>query len=166
MTHWRTFGRFNVVGGLGVAVQLGTLAGLTSGAGVHYLTATVVSLTVTLVHNFIWHCRWTWPDRAGGPAVAIAFARFVLANGVVPGAGNLATMAVLTGGLQVPPVAANVVAIALSGLLNYQLADRVVFVRDGGHAARTSAPTMSRRWRTPCSLRGPARVRLRARRPR
>jgi putative flippase GtrA len=57
----------------------------------------------------------------------------VAANGLVSIGGNLAAMAVLVGGAHVPVVPANVAAIALCGLANFWLADRLVFgprVRD------------------------------------
>lgn len=56
---------FNVVGGLGVVVQLSALAALTLEAGMHYLLATGLAVEIAVVHNFIWHQCWTWRDRAG-----------------------------------------------------------------------------------------------------
>ena len=63
---WRTFARFNVVGGLGIAVQLATLAVLVEGLGVEYLPATFAAVGAAITHNFVWHQRWTWRDRAPG----------------------------------------------------------------------------------------------------
>jgi putative flippase GtrA len=135
MTSWRRFGRFNVVGALGIGVQIGVLAALTGGLGLHYLAATVAAVGAALVHNFAWHHRWTWPDGTRRPRdVAAAFARFVLANGVVSLTGNVGVMAVLSGGLGVPVVAANAAAIAAAGLVNFWLAGRLVFAPAGARS--------------------------------
>ncbi len=125
---WRTFARFNVVGAIGIVVQLGTLALLTEVAGLPYLPATVLAVSTAIVHNFVWHLRWTWRDRAGSLGADRAFARFVMLNGAVSLVGNVAVMAALTGVAGLPPVPSNVASIAVSGLVNFWVADRVVFL--------------------------------------
>ena len=119
------FVKFNAVGVLGVAVQLGTLWLLTDVAAVHYLIATPVAVMLAVVHNFVWHRLWTWKDR--DVDVSCACARFLLANGFVSLAGNLGVMTALVSGAHVQPLAANAVAIVTSGLLNFWLGDAVVF---------------------------------------
>jgi putative flippase GtrA len=100
---------------------------------------------LAVAHNFLWHWRWTWRDRAipiaGVPA---AFARFAGANGVVSLAGNVWLMFVLVGVAGLPPVGANLVAIAACGLVNYRLGDRFVFRRAVSPAARMAGRTTSR----------------------
>jgi putative flippase GtrA len=119
------FVAFNIVGLGGVAVQLASLALLVAW-GVHYLPATAVAVNFSVVHNFLWHRRWTWRDR-GGSARA-TFVRFVLTNGAVSLAGNLGVMATLVDGAGMSPVAANLVSIAVCGLLNFWLGDAFVFI--------------------------------------
>jgi len=119
------FLRFNAVGALGVAVQLGSLWLLTGVAGVHYLIATPLSVALAVVHNFIWHTLWTWKDR--DVDLTQACVRFVLANGLLSIVSNLGVTAALVAGAHAHPVVANVVAIATSGLLNFWLGDAVVF---------------------------------------
>lgn len=137
---WLTFARFNVVGALGIAVQLAVIALLTTVAGMPYLPATAIAVGAAIAHNFVWHVRWTWQTPARSrTALQRAFTRFVLANGAVSMAGNLAVMAALAGAAGIPPVPANVVAIAASGVLNFVLADRWVF-RNPGASARWPAP--------------------------
>jgi dolichol-phosphate mannosyltransferase len=127
---WRTFARFNVVGGLGIAVQLATLAVLVEGLGVAYRPATLAAVGAAIAHNFVWHQRWTWRGRAPGVRPALtAFGRFVAANGLVSITGNVAVMAVLTGQAGVPALPANAVSIAMCGLVNFWLGERVVFRR-------------------------------------
>ena len=121
----RRFLRFNAVGALGVGVQLVSLWLLTSVGAVHYVVATAVAVMLAVVHNFVWHCLWTWRDR--DVHLLRAGARFVLTNGLLSIAGNLGVTTAPVAGAHVPPVAANAVAIATSGLLNFWLGDVVVF---------------------------------------
>jgi putative flippase GtrA len=55
--------KFNLVGAVGMAVQLGTLAAINRLAPGHYMIATAVALEITLLHNFVWHLHYTWRDR-------------------------------------------------------------------------------------------------------
>ena len=57
--------KFNAVGGMGILVQLGALALLKSGLHLDYLPATALAVEVTVLHNFLWHERFTWADRCG-----------------------------------------------------------------------------------------------------
>jgi len=59
------FLRFNAVGAMGIAVQIASLTLLVSALGVHYLPATAVAIELSVLHNFLWHERWTWRDRTG-----------------------------------------------------------------------------------------------------
>jgi putative flippase GtrA len=122
------FIKFNATSALGIIVQLGVLWILIHGLHVSYLPATILAVSAAVVHNFFWHWRWTWADRAiplaGAPA---ALVRFAAANGAVSLAGNVVLMAVLVRGAHVAPVAANLIAIAACGVINYWLGDRLVF---------------------------------------
>ena len=53
---------FNGIGLAGAAVQLAVLWMLLA-ARVHYLPATLLAVEAALLHNFLWHERWTWSDR-------------------------------------------------------------------------------------------------------
>ncbi len=124
----RHFLRFNVTSLVGLAVQLATLWLLIHGCGLHYLVATILGVAAAVVHNFVWHWRWTWADRRLAPRrLLAAFWRFAIANGAVSLAGNVLMMPMLVGGFGLPPVPANVTAVAICGLINFSLADRVVF---------------------------------------
>ncbi|MEZ5318696.1 MAG: GtrA family protein [Vicinamibacterales bacterium] len=127
MTGWRRFARFNLVSGLGIGVQLAALQALTT-LGAHYLAATLLAVGAAVLHNFLWHWRWTWADRGTARgAWPRALVTFTAANGAVSFGGNLAVMAVLVGGFGAPPLPANLAAVAACGLVNYGLGDRVVF---------------------------------------
>ncbi len=128
----RTFLRwlkFNTVGGIGIAVQLGALAVFRSWLKLDYLLATGLAVEIAVVHNFLWHERFTWADR---PAVRpwhslIRLAKFNASNGAVSIAGNLLLMRLLVGKLKFNYVASNCVAIAVCSLVNFLLGDRFVF---------------------------------------
>src|SRR6478752_1292871 len=112
------FVRFNGVGVIGFAVQLGTLACLLR-AGLPYLLATALAVEASVLNNFVWHERWTWRDRpASGRARLIRFARFHALNGLVSLGGNLLVVATLTGQFGVAPIVSNVVAVIVCGILN------------------------------------------------
>ena len=119
---------FNLVGLIGAVVQLSCLWLLSSALGVQYLVATVIATEAAVLHNFVWHQRWTWRDRpASRDESCRRLVRFNLSNGVVSLGGNLTVMALLVGGLHLPVVAANLVAIVLCSLLNLVISDVWVF---------------------------------------
>jgi len=118
---------FALVGALGFICQLGALH-LLVGGGVPVAVSTAAAVLTAVVHNFLWHRRWTWCDRAVAPASShTQFLRFVGLNGLVSLAGNV----VITAGLArsgMPVLVANGVAVVLCSVANFVLADRVVFV--------------------------------------
>ena len=123
--------RFNAVGAAGVLVQASVLAALVSLARLHYLAATAIAVEAAVLHNFLWHRRWTWSDRPGVRQAATALPmllRFHATNGAVSLAGNLLLMWLLAGIVGLHPIAANLCSIAACSLLNFLLSDRLVFV--------------------------------------
>lgn len=121
--------KFNAVGGIGIAVQLVALALLRSWLKLDYLLATALAVEIAVVHNFLWHERFTWADRPAARWKHSLFrlAKFNLSNGAVSLAGNLGLMWVLVGGLKVNYVVANCFAIAVCSVVNFWLGDRFVF---------------------------------------
>ena len=84
MNTWRSFARFNVVGLAGFGVQLAAMAVLIHALRLDYRLATATALAVTLIHNFLWHQRWTWHDRElKGLDALRGFGVFVWGNGMV-----------------------------------------------------------------------------------
>jgi dolichol-phosphate mannosyltransferase len=118
--------KFNVVGAMGATVHLGLLTLLVHVLGMHYLLATALSVEAAILHNFMWHRRWTWSDRRAAPAAA-SLLIFNLTSGLVSIASNLLSAYLLTGGWGIDPVVANLVAIALGSIVNLFLSDRVAF---------------------------------------
>lgn len=121
------WGKFNVVGAMGMAVQLGTLAVLNRMSGGHYLMATAAALEITLVHNFVWHLHYTWRDRRDPSALPGQLVRFHLSNGLVSMAGNLALMPILVHGVHIPVVESNAIAILCCSILNFCLGHNWAF---------------------------------------
>lgn len=129
---------FNAVGALGFLVQLATLALLMGRLGWGYVTGTALAVEVAVIHNFFWHQRWTWADRAdhGWTAGCLRFLRFNLTNGALSIAGNLIFMRLFLDTLPVNYAAANSLAIAACSILNFVISDRLVFK---GASTRSSA---------------------------
>ena len=131
------FVRFNGVGAIGFAVQLGVLAGLLR-AGMPYLPATAVAVELSVLNNFLWHERWTWRDRpASGRARLVRLARFHLLNGLVSLGGNLLIVSALVGEAGLNPILANVIAVLGCGILNIFGADQIVFASPRLNATAT-----------------------------
>lgn len=118
--------KFNAVGGVGLAVQLGVLWLLERVAGVQYLLATVIAVEVAVLHNFVWHQLWTWRDRPH-QSVMYRLLRFHLANGLVSLVANFVLMALFVGVLHMRLIPANLLSVGLAGLLNFALAEVWVF---------------------------------------
>ena len=55
--------KFNLVGGIGIAVQFGALFLLKSVLHFDYLLAAALAVETAVVHNFVWHEQFTWVDR-------------------------------------------------------------------------------------------------------
>jgi putative flippase GtrA len=143
------WGKFNLVGSIGIGVQFGALFFLKSAFHLHYLVATATAVEITVLHNFVWHEKFTWLDRVnaqriskqGGqtrtgrglgslelsPGVVRRLCRFHLANGVVSIFGNLAIMKALVGLEHLNYLIANLIAIAVCSVANFVLSDQWVF---------------------------------------
>ncbi len=121
--------KFNLVGAIGILVQLLALLVMTTLLHVDYLLATVLAVEAAVLHNFFWHERFTWADRACTRLrqVLARLLRFNLTTGAVSIAGNLLCMRLLVGFAHLPPLAANLVSVAACSLLNFLLNDRLVF---------------------------------------
>ncbi|MGA3130971.1 MAG: GtrA family protein [Terracidiphilus sp.] len=122
------WGKFNLVGAVGMALQLGVLALIDRLAPGHYMVATAAALEITLLHNFVWHLNYTWRGRRCRSALGTQLIRFHLSNGLVSAVGNLALMPVLVEGARIPVVAANAIAILCCSIVNFLLGDRWAFV--------------------------------------
>ena len=121
------WGKFNLVGVMGVVAQLGSLAVLNRIMPGHYLVASSVALELTLLHNFVWHVHYTWRDRRNQATLLGQCVRFHLSNGMVSLVGNLVLMKLLVAGARLPVLAANGIAILCCSLVNFFLGETCVF---------------------------------------
>ena len=122
------FLRFNLVGLVGIAVQLATLALLNHTLPAHYLVTSTLAIELTLLHNFFWHIRFTWPATSRRTREALAqLLRFHLSNGLISLLGNLALMRLFVHSSHLPILLANALTIACCGFANFLLAHYFVF---------------------------------------
>jgi putative flippase GtrA len=128
---------FYAVGAMGMCVQLATIWLLAGWGGLHYLLGTALAVEVSVMHNFIWHERWTWADRStpvratsepdGGTPVLKRLIRFHLATGLISLWGNVALTALFVAVFGAEYLLANVMAIAACSAFTFLAADRLVF---------------------------------------
>ena len=121
--------KFNAVGGIGVGVQLVALTILAGQLELNYLVATALAVETAVIHNFLWHERWTWADRftQGRQGSWRRFAQFNLTTGTLSIVGNLLFMRFFVGSLGMHYLVANLLTIAVCSVLNFMVSDRLVF---------------------------------------
>ena len=131
MNTFVRWGKFNVVGAMGMVVQLGSLAVLARLAKGHYLYASAAAVELAVLHNFVWHVRYTWRDRRESSALLSRLIRFHLSNGLVSMLGNLVLMRVLVHGAHVPLLVSNCISIACCSVVNFCLGNNWAFAARG-----------------------------------
>ena len=120
--------KFNMVGLVGAGVQLVLLTFFKSVMGLNYLLATVAAVETTVIHNFVWHERWTWAHRMlDVKRVFSRLLRFNAGNGLVSIAGNVVVMWLFVSKLHFNYLIANVIAIGTCAIANFLISDRLVF---------------------------------------
>ena len=119
--------KFSFVGGIGIGVQLAVLTALKSGLHFNYLLATALAVETAVIHNFIWHERFTWKDRVKTNLPFVRFLKFNLTNGLLSILGNLGLMRILAGFFHLNYIAANLIGITVCSLANFLVSDRFVF---------------------------------------
>ena len=113
---------------MGVVVQLVALAALTEMAGFDYRIATVLAVETAILHNFVWHERWTWRDRHDGVGGRwMRLTRFNLVTGTLSISVNVVFTTLYVSALGVHYTLANLLAIATCSLLTFIANDRLVF---------------------------------------
>ena len=122
------WGKFNLVGAMGVVVQLAALSLLSRWT--HYPYASAAAVELTVLHNFVWHRRYTWRDRCNSLPLLAQLVKFHLSNGLVSMLGNLALMRVLVRGAHLPLLAANGIAIVCCSMVNFCLGDTWAFATE------------------------------------
>jgi putative flippase GtrA len=135
--------KFNLVGGIGIAVQFAALWLMKSALHFSYLSSTAVAVEAAVVHNFVWHEQFTWADRIWVDRIESRmnpdcseppsrhflrwFLRFQFGNGAVSLIGNLALMKVMVGLGHMNYFVANAIAIVFCSIANFLVSDEWVF---------------------------------------
>ena len=120
--------KFNLVGAMGMVVQLAALAAISRCAGKsHYLCASAAAVELAVLHNFVWHVHFTWRDRRNSSALLSQLMRFHLSNGLVSMLGNLVLMRLLVHRAHVPLLVSNCISIACCSLVNFCLGNSWAF---------------------------------------
>jgi len=131
--------KFNFVGGMGIVVQLAALIVLRTGLQFSVMSATALAVEVAVVHNFLWHERFTWADRrnVSRQQSLARFLRFNSTAGLVSIAGNLVLMKAFIDVLHTNYAIANLMAIATCSIVNFAISDRLVFGPDGPRSTQS-----------------------------
>jgi putative flippase GtrA len=111
----------------------------------NYVIATVIAIEFAIVFNYVCHEHWTWrerPARSGGERVA-RLLKFNAMTALTSIAGGVLITALLVEMFALPPVLANVISVAVLGLVNFAAADSLVFRAGAGAMAVAIATTAS-----------------------
>lgn len=119
--------KFNLVGAMGMVLQLSTLALLNHLTPRHYLIASAAAVEFAVLHNFVWHIHYTWSDRRHNSSLPAQLLRFHLSNGLVSLLGNLALMRFLVHTAHRPVLVANMIAILCCSIANFTLSNNWAF---------------------------------------
>jgi len=121
--------KFNMVGGIGIFVQFAALYFLKSTMHINYLTATSIAVEAAVIHNFLWHERFTWRDRTS-PSwrnSSRRLLRFNLSTGAVSILGNVALMKIMVDWFHADYLLANAIAVVVCSLANFMVSEKWVF---------------------------------------
>lgn len=122
MSLWSRWSRFCLVGLCGIGVQLAVLAGLRHILQPYPSLAIGLAVEITLLHNFVWHLRYTWSDRLTAiKAWHLAMLRFHISNGLISIVGNLWMTRWLMEEKGLPLLLANLIAITICSTANFCL---------------------------------------------
>jgi putative flippase GtrA len=129
----KRFGRFSAVGLMGAVIQLLLLYFGTKEFGLPSVAAMPVAAEIALLHNFVWHERFTWRDRGllrtvTPGEIAARLWRFHIASGVISLGGNTVAMYFLVQRFEIPAMPAAIAAMILCSVVNFLATDRWVYV--------------------------------------
>jgi putative flippase GtrA len=120
--------KFNAVGAIGIAAQLAALGIFHGVLRLNYPTATALAVEAAVLHNFVWHERWTWRDRTSPSGGAVArLLRFNLSAGLVSILTNVIVMRWLVGRYHAQYLIANLAGIGAGSIANFFVSDLVIF---------------------------------------
>jgi putative flippase GtrA len=129
-------GKFNLVGAMGMVLQLAALTLFNRWMAGRYLYASAAAIEVALLHNFLWHWHYTWRDRRDGATPICRFVRFHLSTGLISMLGNLALMQLLVHAAHLPLLVANLAAILCCSMANFYVGNKWAFAGRPRDASR------------------------------
>lgn len=129
MNAFVRWGKFNLVGAMGMVVQLAALALFNRWMGEYYLYASAAAIEVALLHNFVWHWHYTWRDRHDSATPVRPFVRFHLSSGLISMLGNLALMQLFVREAHLPLLVSNLIAILCCSIANFCVGNNWAFAR-------------------------------------
>jgi putative flippase GtrA len=129
----RRWMKFNLVGAMGICVQLLAVYFFASLLNAQALVATALGVEAAVLHNFVWHEHFTWADRrataSARATLCLRLLAFNCTTGTISIGGNLVFVSLLIVRAHAPLLVANAAAIAACSLLNFAVNDRIIFVR-------------------------------------
>ena len=124
--HAHRFVRFGVVGGIGAVLNMCVLYLLVQHGGWNHMVAAVIATELAILCNFALNDRWTFRDVTSCHSWTVRLCRY---NAIAAGGAliSLAMLAILTFGLGMHYLVANLVAIAAGTLWNYVVNSRLTW---------------------------------------
>jgi len=130
---------FVTVASGGFLIQMVIVAALTHATSIPAEAATAIGVELAVLHNFLWHERWTWRDRIAAARVR-RFLNYQLATGCISLAGNVFVVGIAVRAYGIDPTTANLLAVMCMSAANYLAADRWVFARGAAAVFFASLP--------------------------
>ena len=125
----RKWVRYNAIGLMGLGLQLILLFLLTRFVHLNYFVATLFAVQCALIHNFLWHQRYTWKENVvcSKKESVMRFVRFNSSSGTLAIISNLGFTALLVQIVHLPLVVCNLMAIGICNVANFLFANNFVF---------------------------------------
>jgi len=123
--------KFHFVGAIGFCVQMACFSLLYGVWHADKLWATGLAVEAAVLHNFVWHEKFTWRHlpRGANRDVVTRLVRFHLGNGLISIAGNVVLVKLFADVLRISPYVGNVLAIGICALANFAASEWFVFRR-------------------------------------
>jgi len=118
--------KFQAVGAVGIAVQMTALAFFHGCLGWGVMAATAMAVEMAILHNFVWHVRWTWAQRHSSSLLQLLW-RYNLTYCLISITTNVAATCVLISTFHLHYLVANLLAICAGGAANFLAGEFLIF---------------------------------------
>ncbi len=122
--------KFHAVGAFGVLVQMVSLAFFHESIGWNISLATVAAVEVAILHNFVWHFRWTWGEanlQLDARAILQRLWQYNLTYSLISMTTNLGFTHLYMNAFGLHYLVANLLAIGTGGIANFVAGEFLVF---------------------------------------